>query len=269
MNLITAFNGFTDWEDTNDLSDVARNLYITLLQYANRAGWPDELSIPTIKLIARTPGIKEGDRKTLGNYRDELEREGLIEWRSRKGRQSAVYKIVDLCRKFDPNLETQTATQTETQTATQPSTQTTTIYRTNNKNKKDIKDDDNNVSVGTGFGELLTEDEINTGKQKEVDLDALYSFFQSCDPGISSDYDRTRLRVLLDEGYTKAEIHNAIKQSADNKAVKWPYITKVLTSKRGEKGEFLRPDAGHKQQGQRGNQSSPASEWGDLDTINL
>ncbi len=89
--------------------------------------------------------------------------------------------------------------------------------------------------AGTGFGSLLTGEELALSKQREEDIQTLFDFFGRCDAGLPSSYDRGKIEALLNEGYLKAEIYEAIRQGAENKAVKWPYIVKVLENKGREK----------------------------------
>lgn len=225
MNLITQFNGFAVWEAYNDLSPTARNLYFTFLQLANGAAWPQTLSLPTKKLIARTPGIKEGDRKTFGNYREELQRVGLIRWQKRSGRQSALYQLVDL----SSLREGKPANQPLPQSATQPSPQSPAVSINKKENKKE--------SIGSG-GQLFSLEHEDSKKSSRQEAKTLYQYFCSCDPQGGSSYDQKRINVYLEEGYSFSQLHYAITQGAEAKKVNWRYIGGVLQKAGGEKNQF-------------------------------
>lgn len=92
MNYIKELNAFYDWLETNSLSTSAIALWHALMHVNNRAGWIEEFGVATSVLCAKT-GLSD---RTVRNARNELKQKGRIEWKSRRGNQSAVYKIIPL-----------------------------------------------------------------------------------------------------------------------------------------------------------------------------
>jgi len=92
MNYIKELNAFYDWLETNSLSTSAIALWHALMHVNNKAGWIEEFGVATSVLCTKT-GLSD---RTVRNARNELKQKGRIEWKSRRGNQSAVYKIIPL-----------------------------------------------------------------------------------------------------------------------------------------------------------------------------
>lgn len=92
MNYMKELNAFYDWLETNSLSTSAIALWHALMHVNNRAGWIEEFGVATSVLCAKT-GLSD---RAVRNARNELKQKGRIEWKSRRGNQSAVYKIISL-----------------------------------------------------------------------------------------------------------------------------------------------------------------------------
>ena len=105
----------------------AIDLWHALLYTANKSGWASEFSVPISILKIRT-GL---NKDAIYRARNTLTQMGLIEYRTRGGNQSAVYKLYSIASLKPTQGTTQTATQEglvseiATQTATQPATHTT------------------------------------------------------------------------------------------------------------------------------------------------
>lgn len=92
MNYIKLLNSFYDRLETNSLSTSAIALWHAIVHVNNKAGWPEEFTVAVSVLCVKT-GLSE---RTINNARNDLKMNGLIDFRSRKGNKSAVYKVVDL-----------------------------------------------------------------------------------------------------------------------------------------------------------------------------
>lgn len=92
MNYIKELNAFYDWLETNSLSTSAIALWHALMHINNKAGWVAEFGVAVSVLCIKT-GLAE---RTIGNARNELKQKGRIDWKTRKGNQSAVYKMISL-----------------------------------------------------------------------------------------------------------------------------------------------------------------------------
>lgn len=92
MNYIRELNAFYDWLETNSVSLSAFALWHVLMHIANKGGWPDEFAVAVSVLCAKT-GLSP---RAVYDARNELKVKGRIEWWSRKGNQSAVYRLIPL-----------------------------------------------------------------------------------------------------------------------------------------------------------------------------
>lgn len=92
MNYIGQIKAFYDRLEENSLSTSAIALWHALMYANNKAGWTDEFSVAASLLCFRT-GLAE---RTISKARNELKQKGFIDFRSRRGNRSAVYKIEDL-----------------------------------------------------------------------------------------------------------------------------------------------------------------------------
>ncbi|WP_417088494.1 hypothetical protein [Eubacterium maltosivorans] len=128
MNYLSEILAFYNWLEMNPMQASAIDLWHALLYTANKSGWASEFSVPISMLKIRT-GL---NKDAIYRARNTLTQMGLIEYRTRSGNQSAVYKLCSIASLKPTQGATQTATQEElvseiaTQTATQPATQTAT-----------------------------------------------------------------------------------------------------------------------------------------------
>ncbi|WP_352404487.1 helix-turn-helix domain-containing protein [Sporanaerobacter acetigenes] len=90
MNYIKELNAFYDWLETNSLSTSAIALWHALMHINNKTGWAEEFGVAASVLCIKT-GLSD---RTIRNARNELKQKGRIDWRSRKGNQSAIYKMI-------------------------------------------------------------------------------------------------------------------------------------------------------------------------------
>lgn len=92
MNYIKELNAFYDWLEINSLSTSGIVLWHALMHINNKAGWAKEFTVATSVLCIKT-GLAE---RTISKARNELKQKGRIDWKSRKGNQSAIYTMMTL-----------------------------------------------------------------------------------------------------------------------------------------------------------------------------
>ena len=90
MNYIREINSFYDWLETNTLTYSAISLWHALMHIANKAGWPEEFAVAISTLESKT-GLK---KDAIIRARNRLRQVGRINFRSRTGRQSAIYQVI-------------------------------------------------------------------------------------------------------------------------------------------------------------------------------
>jgi len=90
MNYIKQINAFYDWLETNSLSLSAIALWHALMHICNKTGWATEFAVATSVLSIKT-GLSD---RAIRNARNELKQKGRIDWKPRKGNQSAIYTII-------------------------------------------------------------------------------------------------------------------------------------------------------------------------------
>lgn len=133
MNYIKEVNSFYDWLETNSISYSAINLWHALININNKASnnaeWKKEFTVAISTLSVKTSLSKT----SIIRARNQLKQFGRIDFKERKGNQSAIYSVVAF------HTGTQSATQTDTQSATQCVTQSATINKLNKTklNKKE------------------------------------------------------------------------------------------------------------------------------------
>lgn len=93
MNYIREINAFYDWLETNSLSTSGIALWHALMSIDNKAGWTAEFAVAVSVLCVKT-GLAS---RTIAEARNELKQKNRIDWRSRRGNQSALYRIIPLC----------------------------------------------------------------------------------------------------------------------------------------------------------------------------
>jgi DnaD/phage-associated family protein len=108
LNYIQEINAFYDWLETNPIPDSAIVLWHALMHINNKAGWVPEFAVAISTLSVKT-GLK---KDAVNRARHRLQQAGRIEFRSRSGQQSAVYRIIP----FASEKTTQSASQTASQT---------------------------------------------------------------------------------------------------------------------------------------------------------
>lgn len=92
MNYIKELNAFYDWLETNSLSTSEIVLWHALMHINNKSGWAEEFAVATSVLCVKT-GLAD---RTIRDARNKLKQKGRIDFKSRKGNQSAIYKMISL-----------------------------------------------------------------------------------------------------------------------------------------------------------------------------
>lgn len=90
MDYVKEISTFYDWLETNTLTDSAIVLWHALMHTCNRAGWPDEFAVAISTLNNKT-GLK---KDAIIRARHRLQQSGRIDFHSRSGQQSAIYRII-------------------------------------------------------------------------------------------------------------------------------------------------------------------------------
>ena len=126
MGYIDEINAFQQWllTATNvSATDIA--LWYALMHYNNTTGWKREFNVAIKTLEVSTKCTKP----TVIKARNKLKQLGLIDFISREGNQSAIYRMIPFRNQIELNNFTQMDTQSYTQMDTQSYTQVDTIHR--------------------------------------------------------------------------------------------------------------------------------------------
>ena len=185
MNYLSEILAFYNWLEMNPMPASAIDLWHALLYTANKSGWASEFSAPISILKIRT-GL---NKDAIYRARNTLTQMGLIEYRTRGGNQSAVYKLYSIASVKPTQGTTQTATQeglvseiatqtatqpathTASQGATQPASQTATINKLNKTKQNKIND-----MPGTKCSEPVAMLPLKDGTEYEISAESFEEF---------------------------------------------------------------------------------------------
>jgi hypothetical protein len=183
MNYLTEIKLFYDWLETNSISDSGIVLWHALMHVNNKAGWITEFAVAISTLETKT-GLKKG---AILRARQRLQQAGRIDFKSRAGQQSAIYKIIpfvdnlienspndDLSSIMErkavlkPNANQYTKrTQSETQTSpisnNTKSIITTKLNETKNSDVLEVQSVDNVCPICEGRGWYVEQQPFNNG----------------------------------------------------------------------------------------------------------
>jgi DnaD/phage-associated family protein len=90
MNYLKEINAFYDWLETNSISDSSIVLWHALMHINNKTGWVTEFAV-TISTLETKTGLR---KSAIMRARQRLQQMGRIDFRSRNGQMSALYKII-------------------------------------------------------------------------------------------------------------------------------------------------------------------------------
>jgi hypothetical protein len=96
MNYLLEMKAFYDRLEVKPLSSSAIALWYALMHINNKTGWTEEFSVP-VTVLSLKSGLSD---RSLSNARNELKTKGYIDFKSRSGNRSAVYRINRLSAKF-------------------------------------------------------------------------------------------------------------------------------------------------------------------------
>lgn len=99
VNYLKEINAFYDQLEINPLSSSAIALWHTLMHINNKAAWKEQFTV-AVSVLCMKSGLREG---TFKKARNELKQKGYIDFISRRGNQSAIYKIISLSSNNDRN----------------------------------------------------------------------------------------------------------------------------------------------------------------------
>ncbi|WP_242945556.1 hypothetical protein [Caloranaerobacter azorensis] len=117
----------------------------------NKCGWITEFAVATSVLETKT-GLT---RRTIERARNELKQKGRINWKSRKGNQSAVYTIIPFVRNNDAQPVAQPVAQSVAQSVAQPvAINKLNINKTKQKICSSTTDEMTNFNIDEHFKEL-------------------------------------------------------------------------------------------------------------------
>lgn len=91
MNYLKQIRAFDSWEELNPLSDKSYRLWYKLMAIANTQHWPDELSVPILKLQSE---LHTTSKQTVINARNSLVQAGRIQVTKGKHGKAALYRII-------------------------------------------------------------------------------------------------------------------------------------------------------------------------------
>jgi len=210
-------------------------LWHALAVVSLKCGYTDELSVAMATLEHRTGFSK----KALERARDSLSGKGLIAWKSRRGRQSAVYTLVSLTdAQTSPQAYPQTTPQTSPQAYPQTTPQTSPIY--SNTTIKEITVDnkwglpDAQTAPQTAPQSSFVEDPEELEAIQKA-LDAIFDAAATI--GLSTSRDLDRANALVAD-YSAEWVLEAINRAVDAppSARCWRYIDGTLKNWRAAGG---------------------------------
>lgn len=134
MNYIAEIKAFYDWLEINPLPPPAIVLWYALMHIANKTGWQQEFTV-AVSVLQNKTGL---NAKAIERARNSLCQSGRINWKSRKGSQSAIYSMISLCDKIAHESVAQSVAESVAQPVVKPVSQSVAINKhklneTNNK----------------------------------------------------------------------------------------------------------------------------------------
>lgn len=89
MNYLLEIRAFYDRLEVKPLSASAIALWHALMHTCNKTGWAEEFSV-AVTVLSHKSGLSE---RSVANARNELKTKGYIDFKSRSGNRSAIYKL--------------------------------------------------------------------------------------------------------------------------------------------------------------------------------
>jgi hypothetical protein len=125
LNYLSEILAFYDWLAANPLPSSAIVLWHALMSVANGSKWSREIT-PAMSTLESKTGL---GKDAVIEARNRLRQIGLIDWKSRKGNQSAVYILNPFVSVQPTQSPTQLPTQYPAQSTPQHPAQVPAIYK--------------------------------------------------------------------------------------------------------------------------------------------
>ena len=221
ISLIGQFNAFYRWMETADIGPAALALWMALLKISNDAGWKLTFNVSNSMLSVKTAGLSI---PAIHRARNQLQQQGRITFRARKGNQSSEYTIIPFAERY--------VKQSDQQTDSKP-----TAMRPANRQQTDS----NATSIANTYIEEKKREEIENEKNKKKSFDhdpdfgEVAKLFQGNIHPFSGPVEKDMVIDLVDT-YGANWTQLAIRQAIGAGALSLKYITKILQNWKAEGG---------------------------------
>ena len=217
ISLIGQFNAFYRWMETADIGPAALALWMALLKISNDAGWKLTFNASNSMLSVKTAGLSI---PAIHRARNQLQQQGRLTFRVRKGNQSSEYTIIPFAERYVK----QSDQQTDSNATSKP---------TANRQQCDQQTDSNATSIANTYIEEKKREEIENEKNKKKSFDhdpefgEVAKLFQDNIHPFSGPVETDMLQDLVDT-YGAAWTQKAIKVAVKKSVLRLSYITKIL-----------------------------------------
>ncbi|WP_322176670.1 hypothetical protein [Acutalibacter caecimuris] len=204
MTYIDYLNDFNHWLESNTLPGNAQLLYFKLLNVFNRAGWPEQVRVDTLRLMQMTDSM---DKRTVYRARDKLAEAGFITFEKGVKGKPTQFTLQAIGRKNPTESGTQSSTKNGTKRSTKCGTENGTHIKTLDK---DLEKD--NIPPKSPQGEtphLVGQAETGFGAELQAAFDQWLAYKRERREG----YKPTGLQSLM------TQIRNAASQHGDSAVV--------------------------------------------------
>jgi DnaD/phage-associated family protein len=217
ISLIGQFNAFYRWMETADIGPAALALWMALLKISNDAGWKLTFNASNSMLSVKTAGLSI---PAIHRARNQLQQQGRITFRVRKGNQSSEYTIIPFAERYVK----QSDQQTDSNATNKP---------TANRQHSDQQTDSTTTSIATTYIEEKKREEIENEKNKkksrghDPEFGEVAKLFQSNVHPFSGPVEKDMIMDLVDTygaNWTQRAIREAIRAGVLN----LKYVTKIL-----------------------------------------
>lgn len=151
ISLIGQFNAFYRWMETADIGPAALALWMALLKISNDAGWKLTFNASNSMLSVKTAGLSI---PAIHRARNQLQQQGRITFRVRKGNQSSEYTIIPFAEKYVKQSDQQTDSKA-------------TSKQSANRQQSNQQTDSTTTSIATTYIEEKKREEIENEKNKK------------------------------------------------------------------------------------------------------
>lgn len=225
ISLIGQFNAFYRWMETADIGPAALALWMALLKISNDAGWKLTFNASNSMLSVKTAGLSI---PAIHRARNQLQQQGRITFRVRKGNQSSEYTIIPFAEKYVKQSDSKA---TSKQSA--------------NRQQSDQQTDSTTTSIATTYIEEKKREEIENEKNKKKsrcrcpDFGEVAKLFQDNIHPFSGPVEKDMVIDLVDT-YGANWTQLAIRQAIGAGALSLKYITKILQNWKAKGGPTTR-----------------------------